>query len=416
MDKHARSFKPSRLAVAILLAITPLAVTAGERGAANPLTDEDLRWIERGEEIIEQSQEIVGQESLFPDNYERAEDDAQQFFSDLRRTNPTLKAMDAQQPPEGKRYANYSTLIFASFSLEREGLEDILELASMDEQLVVAFRGIPDDMEVAEGVRFLQELALQYDPIPNIVLDPTLFQEHGVTSVPTIVRLEQRTTVEGGDREVVARVTGLSDPAWLERQIELGENGDLGVRGPVAEIAERDLVEVMQERVMAIDWDLKREQALERFWSNQNFEWLPPATRSRTRRLDPRVHVLEDIVGPNGEVIAEQGQIINPLDSVPFTQAIVVMNATDPREIELVQEALHGISSQPGVARVTFIATELDADEGWDSYTAVSDAFDAPIYLLTPDVKERFALEFTPSVITSDGEDFIVRELTWEDV
>jgi conjugal transfer pilus assembly protein TraW len=404
------------LAAAILLAITPLAVTAGERGAANPLTDEDLRWIERGEEIIEQSQEIVGQETLFPDNYERAEDDAQQFFSDLRRTNPTLKAMDAQQPPEGKRYANYSTLIFASYSLEREGLEDILELASKDEQLVVAFRGIPDDMEVAEGVRFLQELALQYDPIPNIVLDPTLFQEHGVTSVPTIVRLEQRTTVEGGDREVVARVTGLSDPAWLERQIELGENGDLGVRGPVAEIAERDLVEVMQERVMAIDWDLKREQALERFWSNQNFEWLPPATRSRTRRLDPRVHVLEDIVGPNGEVIAEQGQIINPLDSVPFTQAIVVMNATDPREIELVQEALHGISSQPGVARVTFIATELDADEGWDSYTAVSDAFDAPIYLLTPDVKERFALEFTPSVITSDGEDFIVRELTWEDV
>lgn len=416
MDKHARSFKPSRLAAAIFLAITPLAVTAGERGAANPLTDEDLRWIERGEEIIEQSQEIMGQETLFPDSYERAEDDAQQFFSDLRRTNPTLKAMDAQQPPEGKRYANYSTLIFASFSLEREGLEDILELASMDEQLVVAFRGIPDDMEVAEGVRFLQELALQYDPIPNIVLDPTLFQDHGVTSVPTIVRLEQRTTIEGGDREVVARVTGLSDPAWLERQIELGENGDLGVRGPVAEIAERDMVEVMQERVMAIDWDLKREQALERFWSNQNFEWLPPATRSRTRRLDPRVHVLEDIIGPNGEVIAEQGQIINPLDSVPFTQAIVVMNATDPREIELVQEALHGISSQPGVTRVTFIATELDADEGWDSYTAVSDAFDAPIYLLTPDVKERFALEFTPSVITSDGEDFIVRELTWEDV
>ena len=416
MDKHARSFKPSCLAAAILLACASLAATAGERGAANPLTDDDLRWIERGEEIIEQSQESMGQEALFPDDYERAEDDAQQFFSDLRRTNPTLKAMDAQQPPEGKRYANYSTLIFASFSLEKEGLEDILELASMDEELVVVFRGIPDDMKVAEGVRFLQELALQYDPIPNIVLDPTLFQDHDVTAVPTIVRLERRTTLDGGDRDVVARVSGISDPAWLERQIELGDSGDLGTRGPVADIDERDLVDVMKERVMAIDWDLKREQALERFWSNQNFEWLPPATRSRTRRLDPRVQVLEDIIGPNGEVIAEQGQIINPLDSVPFTQAIVVMNATDPREMELVQEALPDIAREPGVARLTFIATELDADEGWDSYTEVSDAFDAPIYLLTPDVKERFALEFTPSVITSDGEDFIVRELTWEDV
>ncbi|PXX95990.1 conjugal transfer protein TraW [Halomonas sp. LBP4] len=400
----------------MLLACTSLSVGAGERGAANPLTDEDLAWVEQGEKVIEQAQDRMGQESLFPDNYERAEDDAKQFFADLRRTNPTLKAMDAQQSPEGKRYANYSTLIFASFSLEQEGLEDILELASLDEQMVVAFRGIPDDMEIAEGVRFLQELALQYDPIPNIVLDPTLFQDHDVSVVPTIVRLEQRTTVDGNDRDVVARVTGLSDPAWLERQIELGESGDLGTRGPVAEIGERDLVEVMKERVMAIDWDRKREQALERFWTNQEFEWLPPATRSRTRRLDPRVQVLEDIIGPNGEVIAEQGRIINPLDSVPFTQAIVVMNATDPREMELVQEALPDIASQPGVARMTFIATELDADEGWNSYTAVSDTFDAPIYLLTPDVKERFALEYTPSVITSDGEDFIVRELTWEDV
>lgn len=416
MDKHARSFNPTRLAAALLLACTSVSVGAGERGAVNPLTDEDLAWIEQGEKVLEHAQEQMNQETLFPDNYESVEDDAKQFFADLRRTNPTLKAMDAQQPPEGKRYASYSTLIFASFSLEQEGLEDILELASMDEQLVVVFRGIPDDMEVAEGVRFLQELALQYDPIPNIVLDPTLFQEHDVSAVPTIVRLERRTTVDGGDRNVVARVTGLSDPAWLERQIELGESGDLGTRGPVAEIGERDLVEVMKERVMAIDWDRKREQALERFWSNQDFEWLPPATRSRTRRLDPRVQVLEDIIGPNGEVIAEQGQIINPLDSVPFTQAIVVMNATDPREMELVQEALPDIASQPGVARMTFIATELDADEGWDSYTKVSDTFDAPIYLLTPDVKERFALEYTPSVITSDGKDFIVRELTWEDV
>lgn len=401
---------------ALLVASTSLSIAAADRGSANPLTDEDISWVVHGEKIIKQAQESLKQEEFFPDNYARVEDDAQQFFSDLRRTNPTLKAMEAQQAPEGKRYENYSTLIFASFSLEREGLEDILELASLDEQFVVVFRGIPDGMEVAEGVRFLQDLALQYDPIPNIVIDPTLFQDHEVTSVPTILRLEQMTTFESGGREVVARVTGLSDPAWLDRQIKLGDTGDLGVRGPTSEIAERDMVKVMQERVMTIDWDLKREQALERFWSKQKFQWLPPATRSRTRRLDPRVHVIEDIIGPSGEVIAEQGKIINPLDYVPFTQAIVVMNATDAREIELIQEALHGIASQPGITQVMFIASELDADKGWDSYTEVSDIFDAPIYLLTPDVKERFVLEFTPSVITSDGVDFIVRELTWEDV
>lgn len=46
-----------------------------------------------------------------------------------------------------------------------------------------------------------------------------------------------------------------------------------------------------------------------------------------------------------------------------------------------------------------------------DSYKKISDHFDAPIYLLTPDLISRFELEYTPSVITAKGGKFIVREL-----
>lgn len=63
-----------------------------------------------------------------------------------------------------------------------------------------------------------------------------------------------------------------------------------------------------------------------------------------------------------------------------------------------------------GVQQLTFIVTRLDREQGWDSYKRVTDAVDAPVYLLTPDVAESFALAATPSVITAQGKRFVVEE------
>ena len=167
----------------------------------------------------------------------------------------------------------------------------------------------------------------------------------------------------------------------------------------------------------------KKKKAIERFWLKQNFNELPKAIKARTREVDPSVVVTKDIAAADGSVFARAGEVINPLCDLrmecqpgtrPFTQAVVVFDPQDKKQIALLAKALPKIRQEPGVQRITFIATALDKDKGWDSYKSVSDQIDSPVYLLTPDLISRFELEHTPTVITAKNRMFIVRELVEE--
>ncbi|MEQ1968923.1 TrbC family F-type conjugative pilus assembly protein, partial [Xenorhabdus nematophila] len=284
------------------------------------------------------------------------------------------------------------------------------------------FRGIPEGMNLGQGVKAIQALAAKKDPVPNIIINPTLFKTYKITAVPTIVMLEDE-PLPGEQPNVVAQVSGLSDPIWLAREVDNGEKGDLGVKGPVENIGEPDLIDVSKKRLANIDWEEKKKQAVERFWTKQNFNELPRASKTRTREIDPSVMITSDISTPDGTVFAHAGDVINPLcdpkevckpGTRPFTQAVVVFDPLDKKQMELLAKKLPEIKQEPGVQRITYIATAFDKDKGWDSYKNVTDNFDAPVYLLTPDLIARFELEHTPSVITSRGKKFVVRELAEE--
>ena len=51
---------------------------------------------------------------------------------------------------------------------------------------------------------------------------------------------------------------------------------DYGTAGQTFEIIERDLTEVMKEKIKTVDWMRKKEQALENFWSRRKTPALPP--------------------------------------------------------------------------------------------------------------------------------------------
>jgi conjugal transfer pilus assembly protein TraW len=310
-------------------------------------------------------------------------------------------------------YTAHKILVFASRSLGKQGLEDVLAAVSGNPEAVVVFRGIPKGMKLGQGVKFIQALAAEEDPLPNIIIDPTLFRAYKVSLVPTIVMLEDE-PAPGEQSQELARVAGLSDPAWLIREIESGERGDLGMKGPVEAISEPDLIEVAKSRLAKIKWDKKKREAIKRFWEKQPFNELPAAQENRTRELDPSILITRDITAPNGALIAKKGAVINPLDIRDFTQAVVVFDPLDKKQIATLAKALPDIRKAPGVQRITYIATRFDRDKGWDSYKEITDHFDTPVYLLTPDLVSRFELEVTPSIITAKDKKFIVRELAVE--
>jgi len=392
-------------------ALAALWFAASAGACAQVLTEQDKFLIEQGKQLAQKAQAMEVQPLLQNRHMNAAQTEAKAFLRQLQSSNPTMSAMQRQQA-EKAVHADARILVFASLSLGEQGLNDVLTAVSAQPDAAIVLRGIPEGMNLGQGVRAIQALAAKKDPVPNILIDPTLFKTYRITAVPTIVLLDNK-RLAGEPPAVIAQVSGLSEPAWLVHAVDSGEKGDLGIKGPVEEISEPDLMDVAKQRLAAIDWKEKKKQALERFWDKQQFNRLPRATKARTRTLDPSVRITADIATPDGTVFAHAGDVINPLcdpqdicrtGQRPFTQAVVVFDPLDKKQMALLAEKLPNIRQEPGVQRMTYIATRLDKDNGWDSYRKVMDAFDAPVYT-------RFALEHTPSVITAQGKTFLIREL-----
>jgi len=402
-----RYFKAA-LAAAVIIAAPAMA----QQTSQSPLTDEDMEIVRKSKEIAESAQAAEMPDWLRTDNakFSAAHQEAKELVQQLQQTDPTMKRMNELAKAK-TRFSNQKVVVFASRSLGSQGLKDLLDMASGNPDVLVVFRGIPENANLGEAMLEIQQMAAERDPVPNIVINPVLFTEYNVTSVPTIIVRKEQSVLPGELPEEVARVAGLSNPAWLLRQVEAGTDGDLGVRGPVENISEPDLIELMKKRFAKIDWEEQKRGAVKNFWNKQNFRELPEAHKDRVRELDPTVYISEDITAPDGTLIAKQGDLINPLDVAPFTQAVVVLDPLDEDQVARVKEALPRINQVPGVTRITYIVTRLDREEGWDSYTKTTDTFDAPVFLLTPDVAQRFELEYVPSIITAQGKRFVVEEL-----
>lgn len=425
----------------ICLSIAFMCLTTKAQSSNFTLSPADQKILEQSKSILDGSGANLhmddGWMEKAEENVEKHKHLATSLMNEIRQTNPMLSHAKGVNSSDISAKVSYNTLIFVSYAMGTAALNEALRVASQDPDIAIVLRGVPDNMDVMSGLLQVQALAAGFSPVPNVVLDPTLFKDHNIYTVPTIVAFEERraevvsspltteavitalgvpvkheqiTMPETIERVEIARVMGLYDPSWLRRSIEAGELGDLGVRGPVQDIKERDLIEVMQEKVLSIDWEEKRENALRNYWRNQSFINLEKAPEERVRRIDASVIATADIRTTSGEFVARAGDVVNPLDTRPFTQAIVVFDSTDQKQIKLLKERLPRIAQEPGVARLVYIATRIDKEEGWDAYEELTKQFSAPIFLLTTDVQSRFALQYTPSVITADSTHFIIRE------
>ncbi len=394
-----------------------LALAGGSSAQEAALSAADEALVERGKRIVENAPTMAP-----PATWDKARAEAGTLLERLRGDDPTLRAARRRQV-EKARHGGRGILVFVSFSLGEQGLDDALSAVSGRAEATAVFRGVPDGMSLVQGIAAIRRLAAGKDPPPAIVIDPTLFRAYDIGAVPSVVIVAAQAGSEEKPRPV-ARVAGLADPRWLLRAVEGGETGDLGIRGPLAAIAEADPITVAGRRLAAIDWEEKKRGAIARFWAGQRFNELPPAKKARTREIDPSVTITRDIVTTDGAVLAHAGEVVDPLCTgkekcAPgrrrFTEAVVVFDPLDARQVKTLSRALPAIRREPGVRRVTWIATRLDREKGWDGYREVTAQVDAPVYLLTAEIVSRFALEHTPSVITARGGKFLIRELAAEE-
>ncbi|MEO0763104.1 MAG: hypothetical protein AAFZ09_15095, partial [Pseudomonadota bacterium] len=62
-------------------------------------------------------------------------------------------------------------------------------------------------------------------------------------------------------------------------------------------------------------------------------------------------------------------------------------------------------------ARPVLMISNLDRSQGWAVLTRLEHRFGRPVYLLTPELRQRFRLRHTVSVVSATGGVLEIREL-----
>jgi conjugal transfer pilus assembly protein TraW len=248
----------------------------------------------------------------------------------------------------------------------------------------VVFRGVGEGESIDA---FAARRLVGRDAAPATI-DPRPFREHGVDVVPAVL-----------DRDTGVLVFGVGDPDALA-----GRNHHEHL-GPVVAIAEPDLAEVMKARALAIDWNARMTASVDSWLRRARFERLTPAPQDHVRRIDARVVLAEDFVLRDGRVLARAGDTFDPTAIQPLSLTLIAFDPRKAAEVDVVADLL------PGIAQPILMATQIDPVEGWDTFARLRARFGHPVYLLMPDVRSRFSLRHTVSVVTGGPGWFEVREI-----
>lgn len=119
---------------------------------------------------------------------------------------------------------------------------------------------------------------------------------------------------------------------------------DLGVIGPMYEIAERDLIAVIQEKLRAMQ-DKGELQKIEEHYRQKVVAGIErpkpvsgilPAQAARTYFIDPTFTHDRDVMDEQGRVMFKKGIQINPLDYAGLNQVLVFFDGDDEKQREFV--------------------------------------------------------------------------------
>lgn len=300
--------------------------------------------------------------------------------------------------------------IFASRSLGEAALREIFEEASANPELTIVFQGIPKGTKMPKAFLDLQQLAREFDPMPSVALNPLIFQEHGVTAVPEIMALtDGQWKNRKCHQDVRTRIAGITSMRYLNERLD---EGDLGQRGPVEEISEPNLMDVIAQRIKQVDWDKKKKQAVDNVWNNIQMYPLPPAPKDRIIRIDPTIEALQDIKDADGKVLVPAGNRVNPLDIQPFNSVVVVFNPLRESELDAAAAMIKSYTKKG--KKIIPVLSEIDKTKGWDMYNEVARKLNHRVFMLTPELKQRFRIMHTMSVVRASGDHFEVREVKVE--
>lgn len=116
---------------------------------------------------------------------------------------------------------------------------------------------------------------------------------------------------------------------------------DLGTWGDLWPVKEPDMLTVIMQRLTALEQSGEMGRKMDAFKERVIRNSLrPPAVpgigrteKYGSRLFDPSVRLAADIRDNEGRVFARQGEVMNPLQYVPFNQTLYFINGDDPAQV-----------------------------------------------------------------------------------
>lgn len=282
-------------------------------------------------------------------------------------------------------YSSAKTMVFISTGMPDHVLRDIIEEAAERKDVYLVLRGWtppkPDTL-----VRKLYKVSKAMFKA-NIMIDPTMYRVYDVDAVPVFISKNPK------DNKWY-RVTGESSIEGAEKLVREGKGGrNQPAVGPLHDITEPDILEIVEERAKKYDWQASIDRMTKKISEADNALFppldIPAAQHNREYSIDPSIVVSHDITLPDGRIVAKKGTIANPLDYIPFPNFYAVFDPSDKRQHKIIRRWL---KLHPNM---TIMATNNNRE--------AAEKLDHPVFPLSEGIRNRFQIDEVPAIISRDG-------------
>lgn len=182
---------------------------------------------------------------------------------------------------------------------------------------------------------------------------------------------------------------------------------DLGTTGHLFIIAEPDMLTFIKQRLQAMEdsgeMAKMQKETEERVKAHAvrptPVAGLSPAVTTRSFAFDPTFTVRETITDMQGRVIAKQGDQVNPLDRVPFSEVLYFLDGDNRAQVAWVKKQIAG--------QMNFKVILVNGN-----IKETSDTLDEPVYFDQAGVlTTKFGFTHTPVRISRDDRVLKVEEV-----
>ncbi len=221
-------------------------------------------------------------------------------------------------------------------------------------------------------------------------------------SEPAVVRGTARGTARGW----LLRLAAITFVAMVATAPARGQ--DLGVIGPVYPIAEPSLLEMILGKLRTASVDgtlarLQRESLAKVRQGVENPTPVPGLARTREARRfhhDPSIVVQEAIRDADGRVIVPPGTVVNPLDTVSLSQALLFIDARDRDQVARARKV---IDERQGKVKVILTG---------GSYLELMRRWRRPVfYDQQGTLTTKLGIRQVPALVTQDGRRLRIDEI-----